>query len=192
MTAGRRLLVVATGSPSTADLPSRLFVLRKLRPDWAVTVVLTRSATRFVTPEAVAHRSGGRVLLDEWETGCGARHVELAQEADAVIVHPATLDYLSRVAAGRGDSPSVLALQCTAAPVVLAPALPPGGVDGPAYRRHWTDLTARPNTAILPPAAEPAISTTTGETFLGAPGDIVDALDLIEQLAARPALAVAS
>ena len=180
----RRLLVVVTGSPSAADMPACLYVLRQLRPELQIRVVLTRSAARFVTPTALQHRVVTPVLSDSWETTDTPVHVELAAWAEAALVMPATLDYLSRLARGGGDSPSVLALQCTAVPVVVAPGLPPGAVEGPAYRAHWEALTARPNTAVLPPVE--ALSVGAGETFVGAPGPIDEALDLLEHLAARP------
>jgi phosphopantothenoylcysteine decarboxylase/phosphopantothenate--cysteine ligase len=91
-------------------------------------VAVTRNAERFVTRGALGPMSGGNALLDAWPDGPVDRalHVELAEWADTVIVHPASLHFLARLAQGLADTPVLLALQCTTAPVVLAPALPPG------------------------------------------------------------------
>ncbi|MFN3925292.1 MAG: flavoprotein [Pseudarthrobacter sp.] len=174
------LLVVVTGSPSAADTPTHLYVLRQLYPDMEVQVVMTKSAQRFVTSSALAHRTGKPVHRDEWGEADEALHVEVERWADAIAVFPATLDYLSRVAGGRGDSPSVLAIQCTAKPVVFVPALPPGGSESRAYRNHWEALSVEANMAIVPPRA--ALSVTSGEIYQGAPGEIADVVKLIEAL----------
>lgn len=175
-----RLLIVVTGSPSAADTPTHLYVLRQLFPELEVRVVVTTSALRFVTPAALAHRTGNSVHLDQWDDTDEALHVELEHWADSIAVFPATLDYLSRVAAGRGDSPSVLAIQCTAKPVVFVPALPPGGSQSRAYRNHWETLSAEANMALVPPRM--AVSVTSGEAYQGAPGEIADVVKLIEAI----------
>ena len=156
----RRLLVIGTGSLSVTFLPFWLNWLRMSYPALQTQVVLTRSAQRFVTAAAAAAFTGRDVLTDEWPPGSGARHVELAEWADAVAVYPVTLHYLARLALGLADSPSLLALQCLAVPVALAPALPPGGWGSPAVTRHVAALRERPNIAIAPPV--PGRSVTTG------------------------------
>ena len=101
--------------------------------------MLTRSARRFVTPAALAARSGGEVFLDAWpEDEAAARHVEWQQWAQAIVVYPATLNFIARFALGLADTPALLAAQCATVPVVLAPALPPNGLDSAAYQAHWT------------------------------------------------------
>ncbi|WP_309074658.1 flavoprotein [Paenarthrobacter sp.] len=175
-----RLLIVVTGSPSAADAPTHLYVLRQLYPDLSIRVVVTRSALRFVTPSALAHRTGHPVKLDEWSDADEALHVELEDWTDSFAVFPATLDFLSRVAGGRGDSPSVLAIQCTAKPVVFVPALPPGGIQSRAYKSHWQEISAAGNMAIVPPRT--AVSVTSGDIYQGAPGEISDVVKLTEAL----------
>lgn len=175
-----RLLVVVTGSVSATDVPFALTYLRHSRPEVQLRVVFTPSANRFVTSTALQHRSGGMVQEDVWTDESGPLHVELARWADAVLVYPATLDYLSRVACGRGDSPSVLAIQCTRAPVVLAPGLPPGGMESPAYRRHWETLRRWQRFAIVPPVD--SVSVFSGEVERAGAGTIADALSLLDSL----------
>jgi len=151
----KRLLLVGTGSVSVSELPFWLGWLNVSYPELDVRVAITRSAERFVTRSSLAARSNNDVFLDAWadEGVAEASHVELADWAEAVVVYPATLSFVSRLALGAADSPVLLACQCTQAPVVLAPALPPGGVDSAAYKKHRAELEARPNTAIVSPRA---------------------------------------
>lgn len=155
-----RLLLVVTGSASASMAPFWLDWLRQVYPRLEVSVVLTHSAQRFVTRQAVAHRVDGEVVLDTWpQEETHARHVRLEQWAQGVVVYPATLHYCARLALGLADSPSLLALQCSKAPIAVAPALPPGGFDSPAFQGHWATLAARPNVAMVAPEAGRSITT---------------------------------
>lgn len=158
----RRLLYVGTGSIGVAHAPYWVTLLRLGYPELELRVAVTRSAERFVTRGALGPMSGGNTLLDAWPDGPVDRalHVELAEWADTVIVHPASMHFLARLAQGLADTPVLLALQCTTAPVVLAPALPLGAVDSVPYRRHLAALADRPNITVVPPL--PGLSSTTG------------------------------
>ncbi|WP_228011124.1 flavoprotein [Nonomuraea phyllanthi] len=158
----RRLLFAGTGALAVAHMPFWVNWLSFWYPKLEVRVAITRSAARFVSQAALAPLAGREVFLDAWadEPAPTAPHVELTEWADAVIVHPATYNFVTRFALGMADTPVLLALQCTKAPVVVAPALPPGGVDSPAYLRHVASLNERPNVAVVPPT--PGASATTG------------------------------
>ncbi len=176
-----RLLVVVTGAVAASSTPGWLAWLRETT-ELDLKVVLTRSATRFVTPAALAATSGGEVLLDEWPTdGADAPHVRLATWAQAVVVFPATLHFLGRFALGLADTPALLTLQSTTAPIALAPALPPGAIDGHAYRQHWARLAERPDVILVP--ARQGTSITTRRTERGSPAPLSDVLTrLVEHL----------
>ncbi|MFI1305792.1 flavoprotein [Streptomyces sioyaensis] len=177
-----RLLLVGTGSVSAADLPFWVNWLRYAYPRMQIQVVVTRSAERFVTRTSLATRSRREVLLDEWpeESGLRARHVELAEWAEVMVVYPATFHFIARLAQGFADSPGLLAAQCTTAPVGIAPALPPGGLDSPAFRMHREALESRPNVVIVPPV--PGISVTTGRRDSWAPAPLHELLGRVERL----------
>ena len=184
-----RLLLVVTGAVAAAHTPFWLEWLRGAHPDVEIRVVLTRSARRFVTPAALAAHAGGEVFLDAWpEDEAAARHVEWQQWADAIVVYPATLNFIARFALGLADTPALLAAQCATVPVVLAPALPPNGLDSAAYQAHWTALQGRRNVAVAPP--RPGLSATTGRHDAWAPAFLPDVLKLVErcraELAAEP------
>ncbi|TKV56357.1 flavoprotein [Nakamurella flava] len=176
-----RLLLVATGSVATGDLPFWATWLRTYRPELTVDIVLTRGAHRFVRPAALHGRVTGRVLDDTWpESETTARHVDFLEWAQAILIFPATFHYTARLALGLADSPSLLAAQCATVPVVLAPALPPGGTDSEAYRSHVRTLSARRTTRVVPP--RPGVSTTTGRPDSWAPALVPDCLIEIARL----------
>lgn len=177
---GTHLLLVATGSISVAFLPYWVNWLRIVVPGASTRLVLTPTARRFVSPEALGALLGTPVEIDTWDTdpagGTGARHVDLARWADGVLIHPCTFSYLARLATGSGDSPSMLALQSTSAPVVLCPALPPGAADGWAYARHLAALEDR-GVTVLPPV--PGRSVTTGEHDAASPAAFPAAVEAL-------------
>ncbi|MFD5315852.1 flavoprotein [Streptomyces sp. NPDC127098] len=159
-----RLLLVATGSLVAAQLPGQLSWVRRQQPALEVQVVLTRTAGRLVSKEALHVISGRPVLDDAWEPGSdasGVRHVEWARWAGLAVVWPATLHYTARLALGLADSPSLLALHCTDVPVGVAPALPPGGWESAVMSGHVAALNARPGVKVIPP--RPGLSWTTGK-----------------------------
>ncbi|MFI8948943.1 flavoprotein [Streptomyces sp. NPDC053750] len=177
-----RLLLVVTGSVSAAHMPFWLNWLGMSYPGLQTNVVLTRSAGRFVTRSALSTGSEGcEVHTDTWpEEDTHARHVEWGEWAQAVLVYPASFHFLARLALGLADSPALLAAQCTTAPVVVAPALPPGGWQSPACVAHVTALAARPNTEVLTPLQ--GVSRTTGRQEAWSPALLPDALRAIERL----------
>ncbi|SDP74842.1 Flavoprotein [Actinopolyspora xinjiangensis] len=159
---GRRVVVVVTGSLSAAYLPYWLGFVNRLPHPPQLRVRLTRTATSMVGTAAVTALLGRPTELDSWDDAASGStaHVELAEWADAFLVHPCTFSYLGRVANGLADTPTQLALQCTTSPVVLCPALPPGTLDAPAYKEHLERLTGRPDVTVLDPGT--GVSTATG------------------------------
>jgi phosphopantothenoylcysteine decarboxylase/phosphopantothenate--cysteine ligase len=99
---------------------------------------MTRAATEFVTPLAVASLSGDKVyqelfsLTDEAEMG----HIRLSREADLVVVAPATANLLGRMAAGLADDLASTLLLASDKPVLVAPAMNPMMWNHPATRRN--------------------------------------------------------
>ena len=148
----RRLLLLSTGAASAAFLPFWLNWLRDNYPDVELRCALTRSALRFVTEQSVALLTGKDVVIDDWgsEATPAAPHVELAEWADAIAVHPASADFLARLALGRCDSPVLLAMQCSTGVLGVAPSVPPGMTRNPVYQQHLRALADRPNVVVAP------------------------------------------
>ena len=97
-------------------------VLRELqRREVDVRVVMTEAATRFVTPMTFEALSRHPVFHDQWALGANGdiRHVSLADEADLLLVAPATANILGKLARGIADDAlSTLAL-ATRAPEIV-------------------------------------------------------------------------
>jgi phosphopantothenoylcysteine decarboxylase/phosphopantothenate--cysteine ligase len=120
---GKKILLGITGGIAAykaAEL-TRLFV--KAGAD--VRVVMTESACRFITPTTLQALSGKSVFTDMWDPRVpdSMGHIELSRDRDAIVVAPATTDFLAKVANGFGDdllSTLCLARRC---PLLLAPAM---------------------------------------------------------------------
>ncbi|WP_333736244.1 flavoprotein [Streptomyces sp. IBSBF 2806] len=179
-----RLLLIVTGSYSAANMPFWLTWLNEVYPHLQVKVVVTTSAERFVTLQGLSSHRFGDALRDEWPLDDShARHVEWAQWADGILVYPATFHFLARLALGLVDSPALLAAQCTTAPVIVAPGLPPGGWQSPACAGHVAALSTRPNTVVVPP--RPGVSKTTGRPDAWAPALMPAAIRALEGVRQR-------
>jgi len=116
---------------------------RRLRDAGAeVRVIMTQGAASFITPLTMQAVSGHPVyqhLLDtEAEAGMG--HIELARWADAVLVAPASANFLARLAQGRADDLLTAVCLATAAPVAVAPAM---------NQQMWNNATTQTNVASL-------------------------------------------
>ncbi|WP_214102568.1 flavoprotein [Acrocarpospora catenulata] len=179
-----RLLLLATGSLSATFLPYWLNWLRLSYHDLELRVVLTRSAERFVSRQSIAAIIGKPVPLDVWEDTPepGSPHVDYAMWPDTVLVYPATYHFLSRFANGFGDTPMLLALQCTSALIGIAPALPPGATDSYAYRQNRAAIEARPNVVVVDPV--PTLSAHTRERDAMASAPITTLIERVAMLRA--------
>jgi phosphopantothenoylcysteine decarboxylase / phosphopantothenate---cysteine ligase len=120
---GKRLLLGVTGGIAAYKAAVLLRLLQKNGAD--VRVVMTRSATEFITPLSFQALSGRPVhteLLD-LATESAMSHIELARWADLILIAPASANFMARYANGFADD--LLSTLCLAAdaPVILAPAM---------------------------------------------------------------------
>jgi phosphopantothenoylcysteine decarboxylase / phosphopantothenate---cysteine ligase len=99
-------------------------LLRRLQADGhEVTVVPTENALQFVGPSTWAALSGRPVHTGVFDDAYAVPHVQLGQQADLVVVAPATADLLARAATGRADDLLTNVLLTARCPVVYAPAM---------------------------------------------------------------------
>ena len=159
----KRILLGVTGSIAAYKAAE---VVRRLRDAGAeVRVVMTRGATEFVTPMTFQALSGHpvcRELLDtEAEAGMG--HIELARWADAILVAPASADFLARLTQGRADD--LLSAICLASdvPLAMAPAMNTRMWQNAATQQNARTLLARGVLMLGPDEGEQAC----GETGAG-------------------------
>ena len=105
-----------------------------------VRVVPTPAALNFVGVATWAALSGEPVLTSPWESVHEVPHVRLGQEADLVIIAPATADLMARAAAGRSDDLLTAVLLTARCPVIFAPAM---------HTEMWDHAATRANVATL-------------------------------------------
>ncbi|WP_280264288.1 flavoprotein [Nocardia wallacei] len=177
-----KVLLYVTGAAMAAMTPVSLLALRAMRPADEVHVVLSAAAHRFVTREACAMHAH-RVSADDWDEMGSGRHVELIRWPDAVVVYPATLNFVTRFSLGQADTPAMLAIQCTSAGVVIAPGLPPGGAESFAFRQAVGRLEGNRRIELLPTMVAP--SAALAEDVLGAPAPFTDVVEILNRMENR-------
>lgn len=121
-------------------------VLRELqRRGVDVRVVMTRAATQFVTPLTFEALSRHPVFHDQWALGENGdiRHISLADEADLLLVAPATANSVGKFARGIADDALSTLYLATKAPVVVAPAMNVNMYEHPAFQENLATLRAR-------------------------------------------------
>jgi phosphopantothenoylcysteine decarboxylase/phosphopantothenate--cysteine ligase len=139
----KRILLGVTGG--IAAYKSADLVRRLREAGAAVRVVMTDAACEFITEltlQAVSNQPVHRNLLDtRAESAMG--HIELARWADAVLVAPASADFLARLAQGRGDDLLTTLCLASAAPLAVAPAMNQQMWRNPATQANVTTLRQR-------------------------------------------------
>lgn len=148
---GKRIVLGVTGGVAaykTCEL-ARLLVKAGVTVD----VVMTAAAKHFVTPQTFQALTGRPVFMSLWDECCanGMAHIDLTRNADAVLVAPATADFLARLAHGLADD--LLATLCLArdCPLLVAPAMNRQMWESPATQRNVAQLR-NDGVAILGPA----------------------------------------
>ncbi len=165
-----------------------VLLLRLLREaGHEVRVVPTHAALQFVGRPTWEALSGQRVTTDVFEDVDEVAHVAIGQQADLVVVAPATADLLARAATGRADDLLTATLLVTRAPVLLAPAMHTEMWQHPATVANVATLRSR-GVHVLEPASGRLTGSDTGPGRLPEPEDIASAaLALVQGAAAAGA-----
>lgn len=145
------VLIVVTGAISASFTPYWANWIKMARPDVSTHYLMSRSAEKFVTSTSLRLISGGPVEPDSFEHLVDPAHVTLADWMDAMIVHPCSLSYLTRLAQGNVDVPSLMAHACNDGVAVVAPALPPGADQNEPYLTHRSTLAHREDVVVVEP-----------------------------------------
>ena len=144
-----RLILVISGGVAAVKAYQ---LARLLRDEGAeLEVVVTESATNFVTPQAFAALLGKpahrRTFADEHML-----HLDLARNADMLLVAPATASFIAKMASGQGDDlATTVLLAATGKPVFLAPSMNVRMWNNPLLRENLAKLGAHAH--LLEPAA---------------------------------------
>ncbi len=170
---GRRLILGVTGSIAAYKAVS---LLRTLTGEGAsVTVVMTESATKFVAPLTFEVLSGERVTTDLFEAHQEMKHLSVPEAADAMVVAPATANFLAKAAVGLADDVLSTMLLTTRCPVIVAPAMDGDMWTHPTVVEHVKILRAR-GLIVLDPEEGPLASGQIAQGRLAAEAKILDAV----------------
>lgn len=137
---GKKIVIGITGSIAAFKVAGWVSTLSKEGAD--VSVVMTESACRFVAPLTFSALSGKAVITDMFtaeETHC-ISHIELGQDADLLLIAPATANTIAKLAHGLADdilSTTVLAADC---PVLIAPAMNSRMFENPLTKKNISIL----------------------------------------------------
>lgn len=149
----KRIVLGITGGIAAYKSAELTRQLKKAGID--VQVVMTDAGTRFITPLTLQALSGNTVFVDAWDGSFANNmaHIELSRNADAILIAPATADFLAKLANGLADdllSTLCIARQPTCS-LLVAPAMNREMWENPAMRRNIAQLRAD-GVAILGPA----------------------------------------
>jgi phosphopantothenoylcysteine synthetase/decarboxylase len=155
----RRIVLCATGAYIVYSLPRIiLHLLRHVADD--VRVVLSRSAAKMVSLQSVEVTSRNHVFveIDESSDGVHVPHIELAMDADLILVYPATANILGKVANGIADDLISTLIIAAEIPVIFVPVSSPAMNDHPAVQRNIERLKSD-GYVVLPSMLGPEVAT---------------------------------
>jgi phosphopantothenoylcysteine decarboxylase/phosphopantothenate--cysteine ligase len=174
---GKRVLLGVGGG--IAAYKSAEVIRRLIAAGADVQVAMTRAAGRFITPltlQTLSRRPVASELLSESEDAA-IGHIRLAEEADVVLVAPATADLVARLATGMADDMVTATALVTRAPIVVAPSMNTLMLEHPATQANLATLRRYGYRIVEPASGELACG------YEGA-GRLPDAEDLVQEVAA--------
>ena len=172
---GKHIILGVSGSIAAYKA---VYLLRLLtEAGGSVSPVMTRGAERFVAPLTFSALSGNRTITSLWAPAEEGQigHVELAHQADLIVLAPTTADLLARLATGRADDPICAIALSSQAPKLLAPAMEDGMWHNPLTQGHVTQLREHGYQLIAPESGSLA-SGRTGRGRMAEPETIFEAI----------------
>lgn len=173
--AGKRIVLGVSGSIASykaADIASKLMQAGAL-----VDVVLTRSAQEFITPLTFRSLTHRLVITDLFDVNSEdpLEHVEIARQADAIVIAPATANVMAKLAHGLADDALSTIVLATEAPVLIAPAM---------EHHMWANTATQANVAALKERGFEFAGPNEGRLASGAVGSgrLVETADILEAL----------
>lgn len=136
----KRILLGVTGGIAAYKAAELLRLLMKQGVD--VQVAMTQAACHFITPTTMQGLSGKPVFTDQWDASApnSMAHINLSRTADAIVIAPATANFIAKLAHGLADD--LLSTLCLArnCPLLVAPAM---------NREMWQNAAMQRNIAQL-------------------------------------------
>jgi phosphopantothenoylcysteine decarboxylase / phosphopantothenate---cysteine ligase len=169
-------------SGGIACYKSAELVRELVRHGATVQVVMTEAAAQFITAVTMQALSNRSVYTSQWDPreANAMAHINLTRGADAVLVAPASADFMAKIAQGRADE--LLSLLCLARPIGRCPLLL-----APAMNREmWAHPATQRNVAQLKSDGAKILGPGAGDQACGEVGDgrMLEAVELCEELIA--------
>lgn len=181
---GKRIVLGITGGIAAYKAAELTRLLVKEGAD--VHVVLTEAGARFVTPVTFQALSGNPVWSDLWDARMADNmaHIDLTRGADAIVVAPASADFLARLAQGRADN--LLTTTCLARERSSEGSRPPCALlVAPAMNRQmWENPATQRNAAQLRADGVLMLGPASGDQACGEVGDgrMLEPAELLEDI----------
>lgn len=166
-----RILLGITGGIAAYKAANLIRGLSELGHE--VTVLPTDNALKFIGKPTLEALSGHAISTDMYQDVAEVRHVALGQNADLIVVAPATASFMARYASGIADDLMLNAILASSAPVVIVPAMHTEMWQNAATQANVSTLESR-NVRVMPPAS----GRLTGED--SGPGRMPEVEDIIE------------
>ena len=133
-----RILLGITGGIAAYKAAGLIRAFKELGHD--VSVVPTENALRFIGKTTLEALSGENIDIDMYSDVAQVRHVELGQQADLVVVAPATASFISKLVSGLADDLLTNAILASRAPIVICPAM---------HTEMWLNKATQHNVKLL-------------------------------------------
>ncbi|MDQ1148421.1 bifunctional phosphopantothenoylcysteine decarboxylase/phosphopantothenate--cysteine ligase CoaBC [Sphingobacterium zeae] len=173
--AGKNIVIAVCGSIAAYKIASLIRLL--VKAEAKVNVVMSKEATAFITPLTLSTLSKTPVLIDYYQPNTGEwnNHVEIALNADYILVAPATANTISKMANGLCDNLLTAVYLSAKCPVLFAPAMDLDMWKHPSTQSNIKKLGSYGNILIHPGNGELA-SGLIGEGRMAEPEEIMDFL----------------
>jgi phosphopantothenoylcysteine decarboxylase/phosphopantothenate--cysteine ligase len=177
---GRHIVVGMSGGIACYKVAELVRLLTKAGA--TVDVVMTEAAQAFITPVTMQALSGRAVYSSQWDARVpnNMAHIQLGRDADAVLIAPASADFIAKLVQGRADE--LLSLMCLARPrerghLLVAPAM---------NREMWAHPATQRNIATLVADGALVVGPAAGDQACGEVGDgrMLEAQELFDELVA--------
>ena len=173
--AGKHIVLGLTGGIACYKIAELTRLLTKAGA--TVQVVMTEAATQFITPVTMQALSGRPVYTSQWDARMpnNMAHIDLSREADAIVIAPASTDFIAKLAHGFADD--LLSTLCVArdCPLLVVPAMNRQMWQNPATQRNANQLRAD-GVRVLGPDAGPQACGEVGDGRMLEPAAVYSAI----------------
>jgi phosphopantothenoylcysteine decarboxylase / phosphopantothenate---cysteine ligase len=179
---GKKIILGVTGC--IAAYKSCLIVRELVKRGAQVKVVMTPSATEFISPLTLATLSNNEVIVNTFPvnqkdgTNLSTWHIDYSLWADLMLIAPATINTIAKFSYGFADNALTTLVTALRCPLVIAPAADVDMYNNPINKENMEKLERLGYYFIYPESGELA-SGLTGDGRLAEPSKIIDAIELI-------------